>query len=191
VVKQLEWKVDAKIREMRQECTRSANEMVETEMLRLQREAAKGEQDIRQRYSAVRMAARQGREEVEEEKKRAVQEEEVKKVKNKLEAMKSKLDAVAGKVEELGEEVARLRSLEEEVLSLRGKALRMVANLKAKEEEVNKLQRTMDRQAEGKKKKEGEEAGGGGAEHGDSTATMYRVAKGLEEILLDMTRAMP
>ena len=84
-----------------------------------------------------------------------------------------------------------MRSLEEEVLSLRGKALRMVANLKAKEEEVNKLQRTMDRQAEGEKKKEGEEAGGGGAEHGDSTATMYRVAKGLEEILLDMTRAMP
>ena len=65
--------------------------------LRLRREAAKGEQDIRQRYSAVRMAARQGREEVEEEKKRAVQEEEVQKVKNELEAMKSKLDAVAGK----------------------------------------------------------------------------------------------
>ena len=111
-------------------------------------------------------------------------------LKGKMEVVELQLEDEIDKVKELEGEMVRLVGVEEEVLSLRGKALRMVANLKAKEEEVNKLQRTMDRQAERKKKKEGEECGGGGAEHGDSTATMYRVAKGLEEILLDMTRAM-
>ena len=193
-VKQLEASEEAWKKERRGHYARAATDLIEAEITRLQKEKEDEVNTMRERYES-RVPERARREEDQIQKELRVRGNEVEELKGKMEVVESHLEDEADKVKELEGEVVRLAGVKEEVLSLKGKALNQVKELAKAKAELTKLQqakeKAKEKKAKCKERKEGGEVDGEGAQHGNSSSTMYRRAQDLEEILLTMARDMP